>query len=101
MSEGHIVGIWAFVIGIYIFTPFDILCFRAFIATFNFGYLMLIIWMASMAAFFDPPIATVATGTPARHLDYRINASKPSRPLDSRGMPMTGSIVCDATTPGR
>ena len=56
---------------------------------------------ARIAAFCAPSIATVATGMPEGICTVASRASRPSRVEDLTGMPMTGSVVCAASTPAR
>ena len=52
-------------------------------------------------AFFAPPIETVATGTPAGICTIDSSESSPSRRDSGTGTPTTGSVVTDASMPGR
>ena len=54
-----------------------------------------------MPAFFAPSMLTVATGTPAGICTIESNESMPSRFFNEIGTPITGSVVSDATMPGR
>src|SRR4051812_29512127 len=56
-----------------------------------------------MPAFVAPglPIDTVATGTPGGICTVDSSASSPFNADESIGTPMTGSVVCAATTPPR
>src|SRR5262245_25184566 len=56
-----------------------------------------------MAAFCAPdlPMATVATGTPPGICTVDSSASSPCRDEEGRGTPITGRVVCAATTPAR
>jgi len=56
-----------------------------------------------MAAFFAPafPTAIVATGIPGGIWTVLRRESSPWRGDELRGTPITGSIVCEATTPAR
>ena len=56
---------------------------------------------AKIAALSAPSIATVATGMPEGICTVASSASRPSSVEDFTGMPMTGSVVCAASTPAR
>jgi hypothetical protein len=56
---------------------------------------------ASSAAFSPFPTPTVATGTPFGIWTIARSASRPSEIPPAIGTPITGSVVCDASTPGR
>ena len=57
--------------------------------------------IASKAAFFDPSIATVATGIPLGICTVENRASIPSKVPDFTGIPITGSVVFAAIAPAR
>jgi hypothetical protein len=52
-------------------------------------------------AFVAPPIETVATGTPAGICTIESSESNPSSRESGTGTPTTGSVVTDASIPGR
>lgn len=56
---------------------------------------------ASRPAFAAPLIAIVATGMPAGICTIDSSESRPSRRASCTGTPITGSVVIDATMPGR
>ena len=56
---------------------------------------------ASSAAFSPLPTPTVATGTPFGIWTIASSASRPSATPPGIATPITGSVVCEATTPGR
>src|SRR3972149_3643626 len=60
-------------------------------------------WAAKTPAFFAPalPSDMVATGTPPGICTIDKRASSPFSADESIGTPMTGSVVCAATTPAR
>ena len=64
---------------------------------------MLSMLMASRPAFVAPdlPIAVVATGMPPGICTIDSSESQPDSAWDCTGTPMTGSVVCAATMPGR
>ena len=56
---------------------------------------------AKSAALAAPPIAIVATGTPAGICAIESSESRPLSAFDSTGTPITGRFVLVATIPGR
>ena len=65
------------------------------------AYLIESISHARMHAFREEFTPTVATGTPLGIWTIERSESRPFKASPLRGMPITGSVVWDATTPGR